>query len=101
MDTHTLFHVLQVIGFVAICGAVYVFAQTNLYLTLMRWLWSTVLLLAGAYTSWRMIVSIDFDAPVLLSIRWSTLGLLFLTAIFWFMAWAMFRTKVEYEDGPS
>jgi hypothetical protein len=93
-----LIDILRIVGIFVLFGATWAFLQTNLYLTLYRWFWSAVLFIAGMYTFWRTIASIDFDAPVLLSFRWSTVGFLFLSVLLLFLAWAVFRVKMRYDE---
>lgn len=93
-----LIDILRILGIFVLFGGIWAFLQTNLYLTLYRWFWSAALFIAGAYALWRTIASIDFDAPVLLSFRWSTVGFLLLSVVLWFLAWAIFRAKLRYED---
>lgn len=90
--------IAKVTGIILAFGSLWLFLQTNAYLTLLRWFWFFVFLFGGIYTSRRMIQTIDFDAPVLISFTWSTLGYLFLTLLLWFFAWAVFVTKERYVD---
>jgi hypothetical protein len=93
-----LFEIGALAGLVAILAGVWVFLQTNLYLTLLRWLWSAILLVLGVYTGWRTIESMDFGAPVLHSFHWATVGYLLLTVLLWTFAWKVFRMDVKFED---
>ena len=92
--------ILWKIGYLILAGVGYIvivlFANTNYFLYLLRWLWIVLFGIGGFVSLGFMIGTIDFHKPIFLSVYWSTFGYLVLAIVLWLLAIRLFLTEFKY-----